>query len=47
MSKVPEEIKKQLLDYPFSDRITTPQATKTGQETATTSETGLNTGVGA
>lgn len=47
MTKVPEEVKKQLLDYPFSGRITTPLATKIRQETATTSEKGLNRGVGA
>lgn len=47
MTKVPEHIKKKLLDYPFSDQITTPQATNIGQETATISETSLNRGVGA
>jgi len=39
MTKVPEEIKKKLLEYPFSTSITTPLAGKIVPETAKTSET--------
>lgn len=45
MSKVPEEVKKQLLDYPFVTCVRPPQASKIWVETAKTSESSINGGV--
>ena len=47
MSKVPEEVKKQLLDYPFVTAVRSSQVGQMWQETAKSSEKPLNTGVGA
>jgi len=47
MTHVPEEVKKQLLDYPFSTLLTTPQASKMRVETAKNTDTSINGGVRA